>query len=64
MENSPLHVAILNNQVQIAEMLVDAKIDVLMLNKEQSTCHDLAQNMELEEMCEYLDPVIVRANIW
>ena len=42
MENSPLHVAILNNQVQIAEMLVEAKIDVLMLNKEQSTCHDLA----------------------
>ena len=40
MDHSPLHVAVLNNQRQIAEILVEAKIDVLTENKDGATCHD------------------------
>jgi len=39
MGNSALHVAVLNDRRQIAEMLVDGKIDVLLENKEGYSCH-------------------------
>ena len=64
MDHSPLHIAVLNDQLRIAKMLVDAKIDVLMISKEGLNCHEQAQKMEFEEMTQYLDPVIVLAEIW
>ena len=64
MGNSALHVAVLNNRRKIVEMLVNAKIDVLMENKEGYSCLIHSQKMELVEMCNYLDPVIVHAEIW
>ena len=39
MGNTALHVAVLNNRRQLAEMLIEAKVDVLLENKEGYTCH-------------------------
>jgi len=64
MGNSALHVGVLNNRRKIVEMLVNAKINVLLENKEGYTCLTHSQKMELQEMCDFLDPVMVQAEIW
>lgn len=64
MGNSVLHVAALNNRRKIVELLVAAKIDVLKENKEGFTCLNHSEKMMFTDMCEYLDPVIVNAEIW
>ncbi len=64
MGNSVLHVAALNNRQKIVELLVAAKIDVLKENKEGFTCLNHCEKRMFTEMCDYLDPVIVHAEIW
>ena len=64
MGNSPLHVAVLNRRMSIVQMLVQAKVDVLIENKEGFNCLQHAQKMEQLLMCEYLDPIVINAEIW
>lgn len=64
MGNTPLHIAVLNNYSTIAKMLVSAKVDVLIENKEGYNCLHHSQRMELIDMCEYLDPIVIHAEIW
>ena len=64
MDNTPLHVAVLNNRRIIVEMLVDAKCDVLLVNKEGYNCLHIAENRQFAEMCDYLEPVMINAHHW
>ena len=64
MGNTPLHIAVLNNWQPIVEMLIHAKIDVLIENKEGYNCLEHSKRREHVALCEYLDPVVVHAEIW
>ena len=64
MNNAPLHVAVLNNRVEIVQLLVGAKADVLAQNKEGYSCLKHAEKREYASLCDYLDPILVSAQIW
>ena len=64
MGNTALHVAVLNERKRITELLIDARIDVLIENKEGYNCLVHAQKMEFLDMSNYLDPIIINAEIW
>lgn len=56
-----MHIAVLNDRRTIVEMLVDARCDVLQVNKEGYNCLDIAENRQFADLCEYLEPVIIKA---
>ena len=63
-ENSPLHVAALNNNLDVVKILVKSKADVLQVNAEKLNCIELAEKLNHKEICTYLKPIVHQATIW
>ena len=62
--NTVAHIAALNGHLRILELLVDKKINVLARNFEDFTCLDHAEQMARSEIAEFLEPIVLKAEIW
>ena len=48
----------------LCELLIQNGADVLILNDEQNTCLNTAQLMGDQELCTYLEPIIIERELW
>jgi ankyrin repeat protein len=62
--NTAAHIAALNGNLTILQFLVANRANVLIKNFEDYTCFEHAQMMGNAEVSEYLEPVIMKAEIW
>lgn len=62
--NSVAHIAALNGHLRILQLLVDKKINILAKNFEDYTCFDHAEQMAHSEIAEFLEPIVIKAEIW
>lgn len=62
--NTAAHIAALNGRLSILQLLVEKRIDVLAKNFEDFTCFDHAQNMANQEAANFLEPVVIKAEMW
>lgn len=54
----------MNGHLTILQYLIGKHIDVLTRNFEDYTCFEHAENMGNLEVAEYLEPVIMKADMW
>ena len=62
--NTAAHIASLNGYLAILQLLIENKINILAKNFEEFTCFDHAQEMGHGEVAEYLEPHIIKAQMW
>ena len=62
--NTVAHIAALNGHLRILQLLVEKKINVLAKNFEDYTCFDHAEQMAHSEIAEFLEPIVIKAEIW
>lgn len=62
--NTAVHIASLNQHLNLCVLLIKNGADVLIQNDEQNTCLNHAQLMANQELCTYLEPIIIEAELW
>ena len=62
--NTALHIAVLNQHPDLCQLLIKNGADVLIVNDEQYTCLETAEMIGNAELCSYLEPIIIEAQLW
>ncbi len=63
-DNTPLHVAALNDHREIYEILIASKADVMLQNYENKLCRDVAEDFHHPDAVDFLDYHIRRETMW
>ena len=64
MNNTAIHIATLNDHRQVLTFLIEQGGDVLSKNDEEKNCLDHAEARGHQELLNYLEPIVLEAQIW
>ena len=62
--NGPIHVAAMNGNKEIVEILLEHRVDFMVKNHESKTCLDMAMDRQHEDISEILDIHFTRETMW
>lgn len=62
--NNVAHIAALNGHLRILQLLIEKRVEILAKNFEENTCFDHAKNMANQEVADFLEPLVIKAEIW